>query len=131
MYVLNLQGASPSVARVTDPGWTVINTDVPPDCACKGTNNCGQGLWHYGAGNPVSNPYSESGYSGPKYLNPSLPRTGALASLRAVMAPGSHPTPVKLMLGSFITHLLTNSLPGAGLLPPIQQVLCIATGLWI
>ena len=61
MYVLNLQGASPSVARVTDPAWTVDNTDVPPDCACRGTRNCGQGLWHDGAGNPVSNPYLESG----------------------------------------------------------------------
>ena len=29
MYVLNLQGASPSVARVTNPGWSVDNTDVP------------------------------------------------------------------------------------------------------
>ena len=64
MYVLNLQGDTPAVARVTDPGWSVLNTDVPPDCACKGTNNCGQGLWHDGAGHPVSSPYSESGYSG-------------------------------------------------------------------
>jgi uncharacterized membrane protein len=64
MYVLNLQGASPSVARVTDPGWSVLNADVPPDCACRGTNNCGQGLWHDGHGNPVSSPYLESGYSG-------------------------------------------------------------------
>ncbi|MGC2110654.1 MAG: hypothetical protein WA655_14120, partial [Candidatus Korobacteraceae bacterium] len=64
MYVLNLQGASPSVARVTDPDWTVINTDVPPDCACRGTNNCGQGLWHNGAGQLVNNPYAESGYNG-------------------------------------------------------------------
>jgi uncharacterized membrane protein len=64
MYVMNLQGPSPSVARVTDPDWTVVNTDVPPDCACKGTNNCGQGLWHNGAGQLVSNPYSESGSGG-------------------------------------------------------------------
>jgi uncharacterized membrane protein len=67
MYVLNLQGASPSVARVTDPGWSVVNTDVPPDCACKGTNNCGRGLWHNGAGQLVSSPYTESGYSGPTF----------------------------------------------------------------
>ena len=67
MYVLNLQGASPSVARVTNPGWSVDNTDVPDDCACKGTTNCGQGLWHDGAGHPVNAPYSESGYSGPTF----------------------------------------------------------------
>jgi uncharacterized membrane protein len=73
MYVLNLKGASPSVARVTDPAWTVDNTDVPPDCACKGTNNCGQGLWHDGAGHPVSNPYSESGYSGPTFESTPAP----------------------------------------------------------
>ena len=73
MYVLNLQGASPSVARVTDPDWTVDNTDVPPDCACKGTKNCGQGLWHDGAGHPVSNPYSESGYSGPLFESTPAP----------------------------------------------------------
>ena len=73
MYVLNLQGASPSVARVTDPDWTVDNTDVPPDCACKGTTNCGQGLWHDGAGNPVSNPYLESGYRGPRFESTPAP----------------------------------------------------------
>jgi uncharacterized membrane protein len=73
MYVLNLQGPSPSIARVTDPGWTVDNTDVPPDCACKGTTNCGQGLWHDGAGNPVSNPYLESGYSGPRFESTPAP----------------------------------------------------------
>ena len=67
MYVLNLQGPSPSVARVTDPGWSVVNSDVPPDCACKGTYNCGQGMWHDGAGNPVKSPYSESGSSGPLF----------------------------------------------------------------
>jgi uncharacterized membrane protein len=67
MYVLNLQGASPSVARVTDPGWSIVNTDVPPDCACKGTTNCGQGLWHNGAGQLVSEPYVESEYNGPTF----------------------------------------------------------------
>ena len=67
MYQLNLQGASPNVARITDPAWTVDNTDVPPDCACKGTRNCGQGMWHDGAGHPVSNPYSESANSGPTF----------------------------------------------------------------
>ncbi len=67
MYVLNLQGPSPSTARVTDPAWTVDNTNVPPDCACQGTKNCGQGLWHDGAGNPVSNPYLESPYNGPLF----------------------------------------------------------------
>jgi uncharacterized membrane protein len=67
MYELNLQGASPTVSRITDPAWTVDNTDVPPDCACKGTNNCGQGLWHDGAGNPVSSPYYESGNGGPLF----------------------------------------------------------------
>ena len=73
MYVLDLQGASPSVARVTDPAWTVDNADVPPDCACKGTNNCGQGLWHDGAGHLVSNPYSESGYGGPLFESTPAP----------------------------------------------------------
>ncbi len=73
MYVLNLQGASPSVARVTDPDWTVVNTDVPPDCACRGANNCGQGLWHDGAGNLVSSPYLESGYSGPLFESTPAP----------------------------------------------------------
>jgi len=73
MYVLNLQGASPSVARVTDPAWTVVNTDVPPDCACKGTTNCGQGLWHDGAGNPVSSPYLESGNGGPLFESTPAP----------------------------------------------------------
>jgi uncharacterized membrane protein len=67
MYVLNLQGASPSVARVTNPGWSVDNTDVPPDCACKGTTNCGQGMWHDGAGHQVTSPFLESGYSGPTF----------------------------------------------------------------
>ena len=67
MYELNLQGASPTVSRITNPAWTVDNTDVPPDCACKGTNNCGQGLWHDGAGNPVSSPYYESGNGGPLF----------------------------------------------------------------
>ena len=73
MYVLNLQGASPSVARVTDPDWTVVNTDVPPDCACRGANNCGQGLWHDGAGNLVSSPYLESGYNGPLFESTPAP----------------------------------------------------------
>ena len=73
MYVLNLQGASPTVARVTDPSWTVDNTDVPPDCACKGTTNCGQGLWHDGAGNPVSSPYLESAHSGPTFESTPAP----------------------------------------------------------
>ncbi len=73
MYVLNLQGASPSLARVTDPDWTVDNSDVPPDCACKGTLNCGQGLWHDGAGNPVNNPFSESGNSGPLFESTPAP----------------------------------------------------------
>ncbi len=76
MYVLNLQGATPSVARVTDPDWTVDNTDVPPDCVCKGTNNCGQGLWHDGAGNPVSSPYLESGYSGVTFESTPAPDGG-------------------------------------------------------
>ena len=67
LYVLNLQGASPSMVRVTDPGWTVDNIDVPPDCACKGTHNCGRGMWHDGAGNPVSSPYLESGSGGPLF----------------------------------------------------------------
>src|SRR5271166_6416532 len=67
MYELNLQGTSPTVSRVTDPAWTVDNTDVPPDCACKGTKNCGQGMWHDGAGNLVSNPYSEAGNGGPQF----------------------------------------------------------------
>ena len=67
MYELDLQGASPSVSRVTDPAWTVDNTDVPSDCACKGTNNCGQGMWHDGAGNQVINPYFESENSGPLF----------------------------------------------------------------
>jgi len=73
MYVLNLQGASPSIARVTDPAWTVDNTDVPPDCACKGTNNCGQGMWHDGAGHPVSNPYQESANGGPMFESTPAP----------------------------------------------------------
>src|SRR5271166_5929883 len=67
MYELNLQGTSPSVSRVTDPAWTVDNTDVPPDCACKGTKNCGQGMWHDGAGNQVSSPYYESTNGGPLF----------------------------------------------------------------
>ncbi len=73
MYVLNLQGANPSVARITDPDWTVDNTDVPPDCACRGTNNCGQGMWHDGAGHLVSSPYLESGYSGPLFESTPAP----------------------------------------------------------
>ncbi len=73
MYVLNLQGASPSVARITDPDWTVDNTDVPPDCACRGTNNCGQGMWHDGGGHPVSSPYFESGYGGPLFESTPAP----------------------------------------------------------
>jgi len=64
MYLLNLQGTDPTAQRITDPDWTVDNTDVPADCACKGTNDCGQGMWHNGAGQLVNNPYSESGYSG-------------------------------------------------------------------
>jgi uncharacterized membrane protein len=64
MYVLNLAGSSPTAVRITNPDWTVDNTDVPADCACKGTNNCGQGMWHNGAGYQVSNPFSESGYAG-------------------------------------------------------------------
>ena len=67
MYELDLLGPSPSVSRITDPAWTVDNTDVPPDCACKGTNNCGQGMWHDGAGNPVSSPFFESGSNGPTF----------------------------------------------------------------
>jgi hypothetical protein len=67
MYELNLRGPSPSVSRITDPAWTVDNTTVPPDCACKGQRNCGQGLWHDGAGNPVPNPYTESRKSGPTF----------------------------------------------------------------
>jgi len=68
MYVMNLQGSGgPSVARVTDPDWTVVNTDVPPDCICKGKKNCGQGLWHDGAGNPVSSPFLESASGGPLF----------------------------------------------------------------
>ena len=66
MYELDLRGAEPTVSRITDPAWTVVNTDVPPDCACRGTSNCGQGMWHDGNNNPVSNPYSESAGGGPK-----------------------------------------------------------------
>jgi len=73
MYLLNLQGASPTATRITDPAWTVDNTDVPADCACKGTNNCGQGLWHNGIGYQVSNPYSESGYNGPLFESTPAP----------------------------------------------------------
>ncbi len=73
MYVLNLQGLGPTVARITDPDWTVDNADVPPDCACRGTNNCGQGLWHDGAGHLVSNPYLESGYNGPLFESTPAP----------------------------------------------------------
>ncbi len=73
MYVMNLKGPSPSVARVTDPDWTVVNNDVPPDCQCKGTNNCGQGLWHNGAGYLVNNPFSESGYDGPVFESTPAP----------------------------------------------------------
>jgi uncharacterized repeat protein (TIGR03803 family) len=64
MYMLNFAGADPTAVRITNPDWTVDNTDVPADCACKGTNNCGQGMWHNGAGQLVSNPFSESGYGG-------------------------------------------------------------------
>ena len=67
MYELDLKGSTPTVSRITDPVWTVVNTDVPPDCACRGTINCGQGMWHDGANNIVSNPYSESANSGPKF----------------------------------------------------------------
>ena len=64
MYAFNFAGPSLAVSRITDPSWTVDNTDVPPDCACKGTYNCGQGMWHDGAGNPVNTPYAESAYNG-------------------------------------------------------------------
>jgi hypothetical protein len=67
MYELNLAGPSPIATRITDPTWTVVNTDVPPDCACRETNNCGQGMWHDGADNPVSNPFAESANGGPKF----------------------------------------------------------------
>ena len=67
MYELDLAGPSPTATRITDPAWSVVNTDVPPDCACRGANNCGQGMWHDGAGNPVSTPYAESANSGPKF----------------------------------------------------------------
>ena len=74
MYLLNLEGANgPSAVRITDPDWTVDNTDVPADCACKGTNNCGQGMWHNGVGYQVSNPYSESGYGGPLFESTPAP----------------------------------------------------------
>jgi len=64
MYEFNFSGPSLTVSRITGPTWTVDNTDVPPNCACKGTNNCGQGMWHDGAGNPVNTPYGESAYNG-------------------------------------------------------------------
>ena len=68
MYELQMQGPTgPTLSRITDPGWSVDNTDVPPDCVCKGTLNCGQGMWHDGAGNLVSNPFSESANSGPLF----------------------------------------------------------------
>jgi len=67
MYQVDLQGASPTISRVTDPAWTDVNTDVPPDCACKGTKNCGQGMWHDGAGNQVSSPYLEAANGGPLF----------------------------------------------------------------
>jgi uncharacterized membrane protein len=67
MYELDLQGSTPTVSRITEPAWTVDNTDVPPDCACRGTLNCGQGMWHDGANNPVPNPYSEAASGGPKF----------------------------------------------------------------
>ena len=74
MYLLNLEGANgPTAVRITDPDWTVDNTDVPADCACKGTNNCGQGMWHNGVGYQVSNPYSESGYGGPLFESTPAP----------------------------------------------------------
>jgi hypothetical protein len=67
MYELDLFGTSPSVSRITDPAWSVLNSDVPGDCACRGTNSCGQGMWHDGGGNPVATPYSEAGFGGPKF----------------------------------------------------------------
>jgi uncharacterized membrane protein len=67
VYELDLFGTSPSISRITDPAWTVVNTDVPGDCACRGTNNCGQGMWHDGGGNPVASPFLESGFGGPKF----------------------------------------------------------------
>lgn len=67
MYMLNLNGPSPSVSRITDPSWTTVNNNVPPDCACGGTNNCGAGQWHDGAGHSVTSPYFESANSGPTF----------------------------------------------------------------
>ena len=108
MYVLNLQGPSPSVARVTNPGWTVDNTDVPPDCACKGTNNCGQGLWHDGAGHPVSSPYSESGYGGA--LFESIPAPDGSAG-QPSCGYGSRFTPnAREIYAGMVYHATTNQL---------------------
>jgi len=68
MYEMNLEGPNgPTISRITNPGWSVDNTDVPPDCLCKGTTNCGQGMWHDGAGHPVDTPYSESANGGPLF----------------------------------------------------------------
>jgi uncharacterized membrane protein len=67
MYELDLRGSSPTISRIMEPAWTVDNTDVPPDCACRGTINCGQGMWHDGANNLVSTPFSESANGGPKF----------------------------------------------------------------
>ena len=108
MYVLNLQGPSPSVARVTNPSWTVDNTDVPPDCACKGTNNCGQGLWHDGAGHPVSSPYSESGYGGP--LFESIPAPDGSAG-QPSCGYGSRFTPnAREIYAGMVYHATTNQI---------------------
>jgi hypothetical protein len=73
VYELDLRGAAPTVSRITDPAWTVLNTDVPPDCACRGTYNCGQGMWHDAHGNPVPTPYAESGFGGPKFESLPVP----------------------------------------------------------
>jgi len=67
MYELDLKGTTPAVSRITDPAWTVDNTDVPSNCACKGTRNCGQGMWHDGAGFSVKNPYAETANQGPHF----------------------------------------------------------------
>jgi len=67
MYELDLKGTTPTASRITDPAWTVDNTNVPSDCACKGTRNCGQGMWHDGAGFSVKTPYAEGANQGPHF----------------------------------------------------------------
>ena len=130
MYELDLRGSSPTISRIMEPAWTVDNTDVPPDCACRGTINCGQGMWHDGANNLVSTPFSESANGGPK-SNPFPRRMAVMDSPRAATGRGSSPTrvrhtPVGVRSGEAETLQLgwcTGCQP--------TSTACLATGLWI